>query len=351
MKRVYVIVVNWNGWRDTIECLESVFRLEYPDYRVIVSDNGSMDDSLSRIVDWAKGDSTVAPVSEHPLHSALVNPPVKKPLSYVTYGRSQAEEGGDRSLDPHLILLQAGENLGFAGGNNVGLKYALARGDFDYIWLLNNDTVVDPQSLRCLVNRLAEKPSAGICGSTLVHYGSQTKIQARGGGWYCKWIGLPWHIGQLDKVSARPKQAHVEKWMNYVVGASMLVSRDFIHKVGLMSEDYFLYFEELDWVLRAGPHFNLAYAPESIVYHKLGASIGTSTDPRKKSLICEYYSIRNRIKFTRRYFPVALLTVYPVLCLSVLSRMLFGQWSRAAMIVRLMLAGGEDLANMKLAKR
>ncbi len=347
MKRVYVLVINWNGWTDTIECLESVFRLDYHDYRVIVCDNGSKDGSLGRIIDWAEGNSEIPTNAKRSPHHDLVSPPVEKPLSYAVYDRCQAEGGGDSNFDPHLILIKTGGNLGFAGGNNVGLRYALARSDFDHVWLLNNDTVVEPRSLSALITRMADKPSAGMCGSTLVLYEKPDRIQARGGGWYCKWIGLPWHLGQLEKIGSQPRTEHVEKWMNYVVGASLLVSRNFLFDVGLMREDYFLYFEEIDWLQRAGAPFTLAYASDSIVYHKIGASIGTSTDPRKKSLVCDYYNIRNRIRFTREYYPLALLTVYPVLCLAILNRLLFGQWRRGLMILRLMLMRGGDLETMK----
>ncbi len=347
MKRAYVLIVNWNGWQDTIECLESVFRLDYPDYRVIVCDNGSTDDSCDRILAWANGQPPVPADTRKKHHLDLIVPPVKKPLSCAVYGKEEAEAGGRLSFDPALTLIRTGENLGFAGGNNVGLKYALARDEFNYVWLLNNDTVVESGALQALVQRMSTKSSAGICGSTLVRYDEPERIQARGGGWYCKWIGLPWHLGQLEKVAAQPRLKRVEKWMNYVVGASMLVSRDFLVDVGLMCEDYFLFFEEADWALRGKKKYGLAYASNSIVYHKVGASIGTSTDPRKKSLVCDYYSTRNRIRFTLKHYPIALLTVYPALCCAVLFRLILGQWDRGGMILRLMLARGKDLGNMK----
>jgi GT2 family glycosyltransferase len=343
MKCVYVLVVNWNGWVDTIECLESVFRLDYPDYRVIVCDNGSTDESLSRIVDWAEGHSVSSAAAGRTPHYNLTSPPVEKPLSYTIYDRHQAEKGGNNTLDPNLILIQTGDNLGFAGGNNVGLRYALARGDFEHVWLLNNDTLVDPESLIALVTRMSDKPSAGMCGSTLAVYDKPDCIQARGGGWYCKWIGLPWHLGQLEKTSSQPRTDHVEKWMNYVVGASMLVSRDFLADVGLMCEDYFLYFEEIDWATRAKGRFTVAYAPDSLVFHKIGRSIGTSSKPLKKSAVCDYYAIRNRLLFTRRYHSVALPTIVASLLAASLVRLLTGQFRRARMILAL-LVGNEKLA-------
>jgi GT2 family glycosyltransferase len=308
---------------------------------VIVCDNGSTDDSWARLVDWAEGHSVATAAIERTLHHDLTTPPVEKPLSYTVYDRSRAEEGGDRTLDPCLTLIRTGGNLGFAGGNNVGLKYALERGDLGYVWLLNNDTVVEPRSLMALVARMAEKPSAGMCGSTLALYDRPERIQARGGGWYCKWIGLPWHIGQLGRTSVRPRTEHVEKWMNYVVGASMLVSRDFLADVGLMCEDYFLYFEETDWALRAGAYYTLAYAPESVVYHKVGRTIGTSSDPRRKSALCDYYTIRNRLLFTRRFYPEALPTIYLTICIAILVRLALGRVKRACMVWKLLV--GRDV--------
>lgn len=336
MKRVYLLVVNWNGWIDTIECLESVFRLDYPDYRVVVCDNGSTDDSIARIIEWAEG-GTMASASSGwtPPHS-LASPPIEKPLSYHVFDRQQAEKGGEVTSEARLVIIQTGDNLGFAGGNNVGIRYVQARSDSEYVWLLNNDTVVEPHSLLALVARMADKPSAGMCGSTLVLYDKPNRIQARGGGWYCKWIGLPWHLGQLEKINTPPRLAHVEKWMNYVSGASMLVSQDFLSTVGPMCEDYFLYFEETDWIERAGSRFTLAYAPKSIVYHKVGGSIGTSSKPWRKSRTCDFYAIRNRLLFTRRFFREALPFIYVSVLMALLGRLLVGQWSRAGMIWRLL---------------
>jgi len=214
----------------------------------------------------------------------------------------------------------------------------LWRGGFDYLWLLNNVTIVEPGALQALCTRMSETPRAGMCGSTLLHYGDPRKVQAWGGGYYCKWIGLPWHQGRLMRSSNSINRERAERWMNYVVGASMLVSRKFLEDVGLMCEDYFLYFEETDWAMRARGQYVLAYAPASIVYHKVGASIGTSSNPGKKSFLCDYYSIRNRLLFTRRFFPEALPTIYVSLLCAALVRLLFGKWARAWLVVRLLFA-------------
>lgn len=337
MTGVYVILVNWNGWGDTVECLESLLRSEPEGVRVIVCDNGSTDGSLEHLKSWAAGGvEALAPAG--PLQRFSF-PPVAKPVSCRVLTREEAEEGRGDARDAALTIIDTGANLGFAGGNNVGLRFALSRDDFRYAWLLNNDTVVAPGALARLVERMEEMPQAGICGSTLLRYEEPHRVQAHGGGYYCRWIALPWHLGRLKKAGDRVDRRKVEGAMNYVVGASMLVSKNFLQEVGLLCEDYFLYFEESDWAMRARGRFRLAYAPESVVYHKIGGSIGTSSDPRDKSLACDFYSARNRIFFTRRFFPAALPTVYLSLLGTLLTRALLGKWDRVLLIARV-LAGG-----------
>ena len=346
MKRCHVLLVNWNGWADTIECLESLIRNTGDDVQIILCDNCSTDGSLSKILAWAEGRLSLYLPLTNPLRE-LSWPPVQKPVAVNMYDRTEAETGGVVGENARLTIVCIEKNLGFAGGNNVGLRYLMARGDFDYVWLLNNDTVAAPGSLDALRRRVENSPEVGMCGCSLLRYDAPKKVQARGGGYYCHWIGLPWHVGQLGKSTDRVNADHVERRINYIVGASLLVSRPFLEQVGLLAEDYFLYFEEVDWARRSAGKYRLGYAHDSMVYHKIGASIGTSTDPRKKSLVCDYYSIRNRIRFTRKYHPAALLTVYPILCLTILNRLIFGQWRRGLMVLRLMLARGEDLETVK----
>lgn len=322
MTRVAVILVNWNGWRDTLECLESLRDITGTEHRVIVCDNGSTDESLVKLTEWAEASG----------------------LDYCLCGCEKAEAGGEPADDPQLVLIRIGENRGFAGGNNVGIRYGLAQGCFDYFWLLNNDTVVTPDSLTRLVERMAEDARIGLCGSTILEYRRRDKILALGGGHYVSCLGVPWHHGKGWRYGRKDIDWQLaEVRMNYVEGASMLVSRRFVEQVGLMNEEYFLYFEEADWAERGRDRFRLGYAPLSIVYHKVGASIGTSRNPARKSYVCDYYNIRNRIRFTRNYYPAALPTVGLVLLFEALIRLLCGKADRAAMILRLMVRGGADL--------
>lgn len=323
MSRVYIIIVNWNGWIDTIECLKSLLLLEYPDFRIVVCDNGSLDDSVTKLLEWSE-------------QTFGAGSPVWQKLD-----RNEAENGGGSS-DSKFTLVTNGANLGFGGGTNVGLRYALACGDADFCWLLNNDTVVDALALTEMVTRMDEKPDAGMCGSTIREYENRLRVQALGGAIYYKWMGIAWHIGRTINGNVLPDQTQVEKKMDYVIGASLLVRSAYLKEVGLMAEDYFLYYEEIDWVYRAQGHYSLAYAPASIVYHKVGASIGTATNIMRKSYLSDYYTLRNRLLFTRRYCPSALAGVYIFLVGEMFVRFLLGRWDLAGMIWRLILKNGNE---------
>jgi GT2 family glycosyltransferase len=253
--RVYVIILNWNGWADTLACLESVLRLDYDNFGVVVCDNGSTDGSLTEILRWA---AEKLVVRDRPLVDDLTD-------SGIT-GRFEAAATG-----VPVFVLRILRNLGFAGGNNVGLRFALALDDLDYAWLLNNDTVVERESLAHLVARLESTPGAGICGSTLIYLDRRQKVQARGGN-YNRWSARVRHVGWLSDAGERVDEAACEKAMHFVVGASMLVSVDFVRAVGPLNEEYFLYFEELDWTLRARGKFKFCYAAKSIVYHREGGN-------------------------------------------------------------------------------
>lgn len=296
--KVYIVVVNWNGWKDTIECLESVYRLQYSNFKVIVCDNRSSDESLVHIRAWAQG--RVLAVPRNPRLANLVEPAVEKPLSIDEY---EASGIGRKTDDADLVLIDTGSNLGFAGGNNVGIRYALAQGDCDFIWLLNNDTVVDPGALRALIERMLERPDAGMCGSTLLYYHEPEVVQALGGASYNAWTARSRHLGLYQSVGEIPNPEEIETKMRYVVGASMLVRTSFLEHIGLMNEIYFLYFEELDWSMRSKDSFSLAFSPKSIVYHKEGMATGQSGRASRRSLFAHHLLTRNRIVFTKTYFP------------------------------------------------
>ncbi len=329
-----MVIVNSNSWADTIECLETVLRGDLSGVSVVVCDNDSRDESLAHIRAWAEGRLEPFVPESNPLR-ALSWPPLPKPVGYAQYEQAEAEQGGDASLDPPLVLVRNRENLGFAGGNNVGLRYLLARGGFDYAWLLNPDTVVRPDSLRQLVVAMAADPGVGVCGSTVLYYGAPDTVQVLGGARYNRWLALPDHIGLGRPAAAPVDAAGVAESMAYVYGASMLVSLRFLVDVGLLDEGYFLYFEELDWAMRARGRYRLGFAPRSVVYHREGAKLGAG---RNKSFVSDFYFMRNRIRVTRKYNPRVLPTVYVALAAALLRRARRGQWDRVRMIAKLMIS-------------
>jgi len=359
LPKAYIIILNYNGWKDTIECLESVLRNDYPNYQVIVIDNGSPNNSMKYIKAWAEGRQEVlTPEPDHPLYH-LSHPPVKKPIPYIYYTKEEAKKGGDFELEEKLtkewqeqrnfknkeliptlsyplVFIQTGENLGFAGGNNVGIRYALAKDDFEYIWFLNSDTVVKKNALSKLVQKFENYrkvgKKVGIVGSKLLYYDNPRLIQGIGG-IYNKWFAIAKHLGVFEEDRGQYDNEDVLDKIDYVIGASMIVSKDFIKEVGLMCEDYFLYFEEMDWALRGEEKgYQLGYCWESRVYHKEGGSIGSSSKGEKKSEIADYYGLRNRIVFTKKFYPKYLWSVYLGFLVVVWNRIRRRQWNRVFLI-------------------
>lgn len=330
LPKIYIVLLNWNGWRDTIACLETVFGNRYPNYQVIVCDNNSQDGSVAHICEWAEGNGEVA--SWHNLPGVPASN-VDKPLPLQLYQRHEAEAGGNGNDDGKLILIQTGDNLGFAGGNNVGVRYALAKNDAEYIWLLNNDTVIHADALLQLYQRMIEDQTIGMCGSTLVYYHTPAKIQAAGGSRFNKWLATSSHLAALQDVNSLPDQQQIEADLDYIVGASLLVSCKLLRDIGLMAEDYFLYFEEIDWATRARGKYRLGYAAQSLVYHKEGGSIGgNNVDLNNKSYTADFYALRNRLRFTRKHFSYCVPGVVLGLMIAAINRAKRGQFERVKMI-------------------
>lgn len=324
---VYVIILNWNGWRDTIECLESVLRMEYDDFRVIVCDNASGDGSTQHILNWAAGREPASVAN--PALRAFSMPPICKPLK-VEYMESPDCSAFDAETDAQLILIENPANLGFAGGCNIGLRYALQHG-CSYVWLLNNDTVVSPTALREMVLTAEKDPSIGIVGSKILRYYNPSEVQAYGGTKYCRWMARTPHRKLGESTEG--------KELDCILGCSMLVSHHFLEQIGLMNECYFLYFEELDWAARSKGKFRLGYAATSQVYHKEGASIGSSQSREKRSLLSERYLSRNRIIFTRRFYPVLLPSVVFWVLAAAVHRVFKGDFSCARTILKAAIDG------------
>lgn len=287
MSEPIVVLLNWNGWRDTISCLDSLFDIRATPCRVLICDNDSRDESIAKLYEWGQ--------------ARFAN-------RFEKITRTDVQRGVSLRRDTKLAIVQNGANLGFAAGNNVGVRLAMRCPDCQFIWLLNNDTIVAPDALGRVVARAVSDPTIGLCGSTLIYHHNQEMVQAFGGSTYNRFSGRSKHIGAFAPLSAVPTDpSEIEKTMSCVVGAAMLVSRAYLEQVGLMQEDYFLYYEEIDWCTRGQRKFRLGYAPDSLVFHKEGASIGTAA--ADGSALSVYYLFRSRVRFTARFYPGLLLFV------------------------------------------
>jgi hypothetical protein len=241
LKKVFILILNWNSYEDTKKCLDSLKYLDYSNYEIIVIDNGSRDGSAEKI-------------------------------------RKEYNE---------IKLIKNNANLGFAEGNNVGIRYAMER-NADYVYLLNNDTIVDTAVLKELVNAAESDPKTGMAGSKIYFMDNPDVISFAGGG--INWFrGRIYHIGEDQKDEGQFNKAME---VDYVTGCSLLVKREVIEKVGMMNPEYFRYVEETDWCVRAHrAGYKLIYVPSSILWHKYAASTGGP------SPISEYYDARNSLRF------------------------------------------------------
>lgn len=335
--KVYIVVLNYNNWPDTLECLESLYSLNYRNFRVIVCDNGSKDLSLHHIQEWADGiGEWLSPQNKIASDKDRI---VKKTISCARFDIGQLDGMVDlEDLNQYnLLLIDNKENLGFAAGNNTGVRLALKDSALEYVWILNNDTIVDPDALGHLVAKMADR-QLGACGNTILYYHNPCRVQALGGFTYDTFFGVSRQIGHLDQwVSERigeDLERYVESKMFGIQGASVFVRKDFLKTVGLMSEEYFLYFEEQDWAERSRRYFSLGYASSAIVYHKEGRTTGSdSIEGRRKTPITDYYLSRNRLLFTRKYYPYKIVTAFMGNVLMGLKRLIHGHWPNALVIL------------------
>lgn len=294
---IYVVIVNWNGRSDTLECLESLARCSV-DMRILIVDNGSADGSIEALELWGHDEIQG---ERPPAVWDLLPVGERRQVSLAVWSLADV---GAKVAEDFATVISIGANLGFAGANNIGIKQALADPACDYVWILNNDTVVEPETPARLARRMVEQPGLGVLGATLFFYHQPRIVQSVGSRWQTAMArgGAIYSLIDRDQL---PSQAVVEGKIDYVAGASMFVSRAFLETVGPMSEDYFLYYEELDWMRRMGKRFDLGWCPEAVLYHKEGASIGTSTTARPSDTSLYYYYV-NLFRFYRKFHTVLL---------------------------------------------
>jgi hypothetical protein len=231
----------------------------------------------------------------------------------AVYDRATAERGGyPNDAQARLVLIQTGGNLGYAGGNNVGIRYGQARGDANYFWLLNSDAVVPSDCVSLLVDFAASRPAVGLIGSPLVDYDDPSVLQAFGG---AKWDPRRAEANRLGEGAPSDSRFEADR-LDAIVGVSMLATRSWVEAAGLLEERYFLYCEEIDWATRGRTRLALAVAPEARVFHKRRTAGKSGWTWRRW-----YYFQRARLLFTAKFYPRYLPNVCRLVCLAVCRRL------------------------------
>lgn len=285
---LYTILVNWNGWQDTLACVRSLLASDHDALTVVVCDNGSRDDSVSRITAWA---------NEMFVHTVS---PLHRPTNSRVH--SHSEWISDNHPGFRFLLVENRDNYGFAGGNNTGIILALADPACHWVFILNNDTEIEPYALRRLQEKAESDRALAVVGATLVFHDRPETVQGLGARYDRKGARAN-TLFAGGKLAALPSVEKIELEMEYVIGAAMFINADVLRRIGGLSEDYFLYYEELDFSQRLLPGERLGWAPEAVIRHKVGGSIGTGRANARASNTSIYYDHRSKTRFYRTYWP------------------------------------------------
>jgi GT2 family glycosyltransferase len=252
LPRVCAVVLSWNGLADTLECLGSIRGVDYPGLQVVVVDNGSQDGSAAAV----------------------------------------------RATYPEVTVIENGRNLGYAGGNNVGIRHALGTGA-EYIWLLNNDTALDPGCLRALVDAAGATPRCGLVTPRVLDYDERDHRQQCG-------AVLDLVRGEMRAIEGPDVATAQDGRLLLVWGVAMLFPRAVPEQVGFLHEGYFAYFEDAEFSLRAARAAREnAMVPSAVVYHKRARSLGGLRAPTRVYLMTrnEYHfwhdALRGRARRAR----------------------------------------------------
>lgn len=240
--KVGIIILNWNGKEDTLQCLQSLKNIKYPNYKIFLVDNGSTDNSIFSI----------------------------------------------RQQYPSIDIIENHKNLGFAEGNNIGIKKALKE-NMDYILLLNNDTIVDFLFLDELIKVIESDETIGVIGPTIYFMKPEHKIQSAG-------VRINWFTSKNYIITSLERTKKTPKDIDYVSGCALLAKRKVFENIGYLNKNYFAYWEEADWCVRAkNSSYTIMHAPKSKIWHKGGAT------SKKINGFCEYHRTRNMFWFMKEH--------------------------------------------------
>ncbi len=332
-----IVILQHGRWRDTIACLQSLVpAVAAGRARVIVVDNASPDDSVVELQRWMQGTHAAIP---RPVHDTVATHWWPLTGTDATWTLRSPSREQDQNSEPWTLVV-APVNDGFGTGMNHGIRLALCDPVVDAVWLLNNDTVVAAGTVDAVRAALDNAPiHVGQFGTTVCYYDRPTIIQSVG---WCRWNAwLATSDRVHDGASLFQPLSRVPRRPGYVYGASWILRTTALRDVGLLSEEGFVYGEELDWSCRAAPRWETTLIEAAVVWHREGATIGSgAATTAARSELADLSGISARLRVTRRFFPNRLPVVYSSLVGAVLNRLRRGDPRRAAAIVRLLLDGG-----------
>ncbi|MBN8619086.1 MAG: glycosyltransferase family 2 protein [Anaerolineae bacterium] len=242
---VSIIVLNYNGREDTLACLRSLQHVTYPNLRVVMVDNASTDGTVEAV----------------------------------------------RAAHPEVTILETGANLGFTGGNNAAIKEAIQQGA-DYVMLLNNDTIVAPDFVSVMVEVMEKDPTIGVTGPMIYYYSNPEVIWSAGG-------EIDWKHGTTSMIGLNEVDLSQfglsPRGVDFISGCALMARREVWEKVGLLDDQFFMYYEETEWCVRAGrAGYKLAVVPMAMIWHRI------SIEERAVSPRTYYYMVRNRLLFLHK---------------------------------------------------
>ena len=295
-QKTYIIIINFGTPGHTIECLDSIRKNNHQLFQAVVVDVSNINKSVEIISKWI-----------------------------------------EETNDNRFVLIREKENKGFAFANNIGIKYSIRQNDCGFLWILNNDTVIPSNSLEELIKyheQNNDTERTGFTGSKILDYENRGLIQ-NVGGTFNKWTGYSVLIGMGENDSGQFDNKEIN--VDYVIGASMFCDTSLIHKIGLMPEDYFLYYEDIDWCITAQKAgYKNSTCTKSLVYHKQGISTGAKLLANDDHLKNKKHLYLSYLIFYKRHYKLLLPVAYFILLKQMAGRVFHRQYKEAGIIFRAM---------------
>ncbi len=261
--KLAIIILNWNNWNDTCECMASLLENTYQNFQIILLDNGSNDDSIKYIQSWAKGRQLI---SIGPLKSVAK----KYKVDFKKFSLNEIQDKNYKlnTLRTRLLIIENNENIGFARGCNTGIRYAL-RNHFENILLLNNDTTVDKKCIEILIDFNNNNKQYAVLSPKIYYYDKPNQIWNFGGKltlngsrkYYCQ-----------NKIDTNNIKEEVKE-ITFITGCALFARTEIFEKYGLLSEKFFFGEEDYEFSLRMkNLRIKMAAIASAKVYHKIGLS-------------------------------------------------------------------------------